>query len=119
MRLVIRADHRGLRIVPHAAGSHLVKAHVADLAWSVAVPVDLVHEGLDATRLARPVGDVGGLTGEDFSGAGGFQDPRASFDPLAHVGEILAREAIVHASGTVPYGHPTGAAVSQQDASER
>src|SRR5438132_12941971 len=108
MRLVIRADHRGLRIVPHAAGSHLVKAHVADLAWSVAVPVDVVHEGLDATRLARPVRDVGGLAGEDFPGAGGLQDPRAGFDPLAHVGEILAREAIVQASGAGPDRPPTG-----------
>src|SRR5438105_7502150 len=119
MRLVIRADHRGLRVASHAAGPHLVKAHVTDLARSVAVPVHLPHEGVDTTTLARRIGDVGGLTGEDFPGAGGFQDPRAGFDPLAHVAQILPREAIVHASGTVPYGDPTAAAVSQQDAGER
>src|SRR5438132_1511458 len=31
MDLVIRADHGGRRVIAHAAGAHLVKAHVAHL----------------------------------------------------------------------------------------
>src|SRR5207248_10039069 len=54
MDLVIGADHGGRRVIAHAAGAHLVKAHVANLARVVAMTGDVVHEGLDAAPLAGP-----------------------------------------------------------------
>src|SRR6266550_6176240 len=66
MHLVIGTDHGGCRVIAHAAGAHLVETHVAHLAGAVAVAVDFVHEGFDATTLTGPVADVGSLAGEDL-----------------------------------------------------
>src|SRR2546423_326569 len=81
VRLMVGTDHRRRRISAHPAGAHLVKADVSHLPGSIAVPVDLVHEAVDATALPRAVSDVGSLAGEDLPGAGRLQDANAGLDP--------------------------------------
>src|SRR6266550_1489874 len=101
MRLVVGADDRCCRVIPHTAGAHLVKADVTHLARFITVTVDLVHVGVDATPLAGPVRYIRALAGEDLFGAGRFQDAYADLDALAHMGEILARQPVIDPAGAV------------------
>src|SRR6266700_5086017 len=85
MHLVIGANHGCCRVIAHATGTHLVEAHVAHLARAVAVAVDFVHEGFDATTLAGPVADVGSLAGEDLLRTGGLEDRKSTRLNSSHV----------------------------------
>src|SRR3989442_1069493 len=112
MHLVIGTDHGGCRVIAHATGAHLVEAHVAHLAGAVAIAIDFVHKGLDAATLSRAVADVCGLAGEDLLRTGGLQNANAGLDPLAHVGEVGARELVLDPGGAVLRDDPAATATA-------